>query len=348
MKMQRHLLIVLTVIAVFFALHFGRPILLPLAFALFLIGLLWPLMVWFRRFMPRTMAFVATLLAFVACLWAFGWVTNKTARVAIERWPQYQPRFEEMSSTWRERATGWGFSVGGNDAGGEGESSSSSSSSKGPARAILGSFMAFVEGALLTFALMALGLLEIEAYGNKIARAGPSAGSRFVAAARRVSSRFGRYFYTRTVMGVIQGVATGLFAWAVGLDLPLVWGVLSALLNYIPTIGSVLAVVPPSLFALVQFPQSGKALLVVGGLAAVQIVLGNYVDPRIQGRWLSLSPVVVLLSVAFWGWLWGPAGALIAVPITLAFVIAGQEFPSLRPLSILLASEPDEDDGEEA
>jgi predicted PurR-regulated permease PerM len=351
--MDRPLLIVLTVIAVFFALHFGRPILLPVAFALFLIGLLWPLMVWFRRWMHRTLAFVATLLAFIACLWAFGWVTNKTARVAIERWPHYQPRFEELSSTWRERATSWGFSVGGDDAGREGEpssssaSSSSSSSSKGPARAILGSFMAFVEGALLTFALMALGLLEIEAYANKIARAAPSAGSRFLAAARRVSSRFGRYFYTRTVMGVIQGVATGLFAWAVGLDLPLVWGLLSALLNYIPTIGSVLAVVPPSLFALVQFPQSGKALLVVGGLAAVQIILGNYVDPRIQGRWLSLSPVVVLLSVAFWGWLWGPAGALIAVPITLAMVIAGQEFPSLRPLSILLASEPEEDDGKD-
>ena len=108
--------------------------------------------------------------------------------------------------------------------------------------------------------------------------------------------------------------------------------------RFVP-VGSVLAVVPPSLFALVQFPQSSKALLVIGGLAAVQIILGNYVDPRIQGRWLSLSPFVVLLSVAFWGWLWGPAGALIAVPITLAMVVAGKEFPSLRPLSVLLAEE---------
>lgn len=334
-RARQGLLVVLATVAVFAALHFARPVLLPVAFALFLIGLLWPVMTWFRRWMPRTIAFVATLLTLVATLWAFGWVMTTTSRKAVERWPQYQPRFEELSNTWSERARSWGLSIGGGASAG----SSPSSASGGQARRAAGSFVSFVEGALLTIAFTVLGLLEVEAYGRKLATIHSSAGPRVVAAARRASSRFGRYFYTRTVMGVIQGVATGLFAWAVGLDLPLVWGVLSALLNYIPTIGSVLAVVPPSLFALVQFPQSSKALLVVGGLAAVQIILGNYVDPRIQGRWLSLSPFVVLLSVAFWGFLWGPGGALIAVPITLALVVAGQEFPSLRPLSVLLAEE---------
>ena len=333
-RARSRLLLVLAVVAALFALHFARPVLLPVAFAVFLIGLLWPVMAWLRRFLPRSLAFVATLLTFAACLWAFGWVLTAASKAAVDRWPEYQPRFEELATTWSERAKSWGLSIGGGE-----ESGSSSSGAGGQARRAAGSFVSFVEGALLTIAFMALGLLEIEAFGRKLVSIDPSGGPRVVSAARRVASRFGRYFYTRTVMGVIQGVATGLFAWAVGLDLPFVWGVLSALLNYIPTIGSVLAVVPPSLFALVQFPQPGKALMVVGGLAAVQIILGNYVDPRIQGRWLSLSPFVVLLSVAFWGFLWGPGGALIAVPITLALVIAGQEFPSLRPLSVLLAEE---------
>jgi len=341
MKMQRHLLVVLTVVAVFFALHFGRPILLPLAFALFLIALLWPLQVWFARRMPRGIAFLATLLTLAACSWAFGWILSTTAGAAIDRWPRYESRFDELRTTWRARAESVGLPVGG------AEEKSSSAESSGQMRGAAHGFMSFAEGALLTLALTVLGLLEVEAYRAKLTRVSSAGGARIAAAATRASSRFGRYFYTRTVMGLIQGVATGLFAWGVGLDLPLVWGVLSALLNYIPTIGSVLAVVPPSLFALVQFPDPGKALLVVGGLAAVQIVLGNYVDPRIQGKWLSLSPFVVLLSVAFWGFLWGPAGALIAVPITLALVIAGEEFPWLRPLSVLLASEADGDDGKD-
>jgi predicted PurR-regulated permease PerM len=334
-RARNRLLVVLAAVAVLFALHFARPVLLPVAFAVFLMGLLWPVMAWLRRRMPRTLAFVATLLVFAACLWAFGWVLTAASKAAVDRWPEYQPRFEELASSWSERAKSWGLSIGG----GEVSGSTSAGGASGQARRAAGSFVSFVEGALLTIAFVALGLLEIEAFGRKVVSINPSGGARVVSAARRVASRFGRYFYTRTVMGVIQGVATGLFAWAVGLDLPFVWGVLSALLNYIPTIGSVLAVVPPSLFALVQFPQPGKALMVVGGLAAVQIVLGNYVDPRIQGRWLSLSPFVVLLSVAFWGFLWGPAGALIAVPITLALVVAGREFPSLRPLSVLLAEE---------
>src|SRR5687768_9275306 len=97
----RHgLLVVLATVAVFFALHFARPVLLPVAFALFLIGLLWPVLKWFRRWMPRTLAFVATLLTLVASLWAFGWVLTTTSRAAVERWPVYQPRFEELSQTW--------------------------------------------------------------------------------------------------------------------------------------------------------------------------------------------------------------------------------------------------------
>src|SRR5688500_13608847 len=169
-RARNRLLVVLAAVAVFCALHFARPVLLPVAFALFLIGLLWPVMTWFRRWLPRTLAFVATLLTLTAGLWAFGWVMTTTSRAAVECWPQYQPRFEELSTRWSKRAQSWGLSVG--DGGSSGsaseEGSSSSRGSGGAAHRAAGSFVAFVEGALLTIAFTVLGLLEVEAYGRKL------------------------------------------------------------------------------------------------------------------------------------------------------------------------------------
>jgi predicted PurR-regulated permease PerM len=326
---QGRLLAVLTVVAVLYGLRIARPVALPLAFALFLIALLWPVQSLFRRRMPAKLAFLATLLVLAAGLWAFGWAIAACVNAAMDRWPQYEPRFGELTREWRARAGHWGIQPGG-----EGQQRSWTDGA-------LRSAFTLGEGALLTLALTILGLLEVHAFRDKVAALG-SDGARVIKSAETASSRFGRYFAARTVMGVIQGVVTGAFAWAVGLDLAFVWGVLSALLNYVPTIGSALAVIPPALFALVQFREPGKALLVVGGLTAIQLVLGNYVDPRIQGRVLSLSPFVVLLSIAFWGWLWGPAGALIAVPITIAMVIAGQMFPSVRGLDVLFSERKEE------
>jgi predicted PurR-regulated permease PerM len=336
-------LAILTAVAAVYALKLSSAVTLPLAFALFLIALLWPLQSGLERRLPRTAAFVTTVLVLFVALGLFGWILAACAEEAIDRWPRYEPRFEELKRTWGARLEGLGLAGGGAGAQqGEGAPGGSAGVAGRGAKAAV----AFVEGGLLTLALAVLGLLEVRSFRDKLVSAfGGSAGGRLADSARQASSRFGRYFATRTVLGAIQGVATALFAWAVGLDLALVWGVTSALLNYVPTIGSALAVIPPALFALVQFPTPGKALMVAGGLAAVQIVLGNYVDPRIQGRRLSLSPFVVLLAVSFWGWVWGPGGALIAVPIVIALVILGQEFDALRPAAVLLSGESDDEEG---
>jgi predicted PurR-regulated permease PerM len=125
-----------------------------------------------------------------------------------------------------------------------------------------------------------------------------------------------------------------------GLDFAFVWGVLAFLLNYIPTIGSAVAVIPPTLFSLVQFDSLGRPLAVLLGMVLLQIVFGNYVDPLIEGRLLALSPMVVLASVVFWGWVWGVPGALLGVPITIGIVIAADHFPKTRWIARMLAEEP--------
>jgi predicted PurR-regulated permease PerM len=118
-------------------------------------------------------------------------------------------------------------------------------------------------------------------------------------------------------------------------DLALVWGLLAFVLNFIPTLGSIIAAIIPALVATVfQGPAIGAGVLV--GLAIIQTILGNFVDPKLQGKYLKLSPFVALLSIVFWGWVWGIPGAFIGVPMTAAIALFANEFQASRPISIML------------
>ncbi len=155
-----------------------------------------------------------------------------------------------------------------------------------------------------------------------------------------------RYMAIKTLISAATGVAAGLLTAFIGVDFPLLWGLLAFLLNYIPNIGSIIAGTPPVLLALLQLGP-GPALGVVGGYLAINIVMGNFVEPRYMGRGLGLSPLVVLLSVVFWGWLLGPVGALLSVPLTMTAKIGFEASPRTRDLAVLLgptpAIEPDDE-----
>jgi AI-2 transport protein TqsA len=134
----------------------------------------------------------------------------------------------------------------------------------------------------------------------------------------------------------VTGILTGLYYWLVGIEFPFVWGLLATVLNFVRTIGSIVAIVPPTLFAL-AFGGFGTAALALVGLSVIQFTMGNAVDPALQGNALQLSETVVLLSVVFWGWLWGIGGAFIAVPLTIAVVLLCEEFEPMRPIAKFLS-----------
>jgi predicted PurR-regulated permease PerM len=144
-------------------------------------------------------------------------------------------------------------------------------------------------------------------------------------------------------------LATLLLTLAFGLDLWMLWGLLAFLLEFVPTIGSVLAVIPPALYAAVQFDGLARPLGLTLALTVMQLFLGNYVDPKIEGRMLSLSPFVVLASIVLWAWVWGAAGALLGVPLTIAVTTIARHFDGTRWLWALLTTpqhEPDEEAGD--
>jgi predicted PurR-regulated permease PerM len=190
---------------------------------------------------------------------------------------------------------------------------------------------------LLALAFCALGLAEADALRARLARAAPGArGANALAVADESARAFRRYAWVKSLTSLLTGAVTWGAALAIGLPLAWVWGFLAFLLEYVPTVGSVLAVVPPTLMALADGGPSRAltTLLVVGGL---QVLLGNVVDPKIEGRLMTVSPFVVLLSIAVWGWLWGAVGALLAVPLTVALAVACRHAPGLGGVAALLA-----------
>lgn len=328
---RARLLAVIAAVLVLAFLKWSHVATMPLAFAVFLIALAWPLQERLEARVPRWAAFTVTVLVLLLLLGGFIGALVWGGRAVAERAPEYADRVQALYGQLAERARTAGIPL---PAGGAG-----SLLGGGLARSAAAALASSVSLILLVVALVILGLIEVHDFRAKALRAfrHPERGEGLVAAVREIVAKYQRYLLARIVAALIQGVTYWLFALLVGLDFAFVWALMAFLLNFIPTLGSIVAVVPPTLFALVQFDGFGRPLLVFAGLAVLQIVCGNYIDPLIQGRYLQLSPVVVLISVVFWGWIWGIGGALLGVPLTVGLVIAADHFPNTRWIARMLA-----------
>lgn len=158
--------------------------------------------------------------------------------------------------------------------------------------------------------------------------------SRFGGAVRDIQ----RYLAIKTAIGLATGTLIAIWLGIIGVDFPVLWGMLAFLLNFIPNVGSLIAAVPAILFAMLQLgPWSG--VLAAAGYLTVNIGLGNLVEPHLMGRRFGLSTLVVIISLVFWGWLWGPVGMLLSVPLTVVLRIALEYTDDLRWLAVLLSNQ---------
>lgn len=150
-----------------------------------------------------------------------------------------------------------------------------------------------------------------------------------------------RYMEIKTVVSVLTGAAVTLWLMIVGLDYPLLWGLLAFIFNYVPNIGSIIAAVPALMLAIIQLGWGG-VVLVAAGYLAINTLVGNLLEPRLMGRKLGLSTLVVFLSLVFWGWVLGPVGMLLSVPLTMTVKIALDTQEETRWVAVLLGSESSE------
>jgi predicted PurR-regulated permease PerM len=148
-----------------------------------------------------------------------------------------------------------------------------------------------------------------------------------------------QYIALKTLVSLATGIVSYFTLLFIGVDAPAFWAFLIFILNYIPNIGSLIATLFPAIFALFQFGELTQGFLVLFIVGSIQMVIGNFAEPRIMGNSLNISPLVVLLTLAVWGVMWGITGMLLSVPITIILIIIMAEFPSTRPVAILLSQD---------
>ena len=200
-------------------------------------------------------------------------------------------------------------------------------------------FIAFITNAILVMIFLVFMLLAKPFANDKLRAALPDRADTLIAITNTISRQIGAYLGALFVISLVTGLLVwGALAW-IGVEFAFTWGLLAFVLNFVPTLGSIVASIPPVLMALVQHaPDIWPAVGVAAVLFVIQQTLGNFIAPKVYGDRLNLSPVVILLFLVFWGWLWGITGALLAVPLAAAIQIALAHIPALAPLAVLMGS----------
>jgi predicted PurR-regulated permease PerM len=333
-QIRARLLAVTTTILVIAALKLGQVVILPLVTAMFLIILIWPVYAWLEKYTPRWVAFLGSMLALLLVLGVFVGLFALSASQLAEHMDDLRGQTQEVAGQVKDWAERHNLPV----PGGSEEGASGLENATPFLMQVVRRVQSMVGLLALVVGFLMLGLLEVNDYHDKIRKhLHQGTGDTLLDVSRESANRMRRYILALTLTCIVSGVASGVFALIIGLKLALLWGLLSFLLNYIPTLGPLVAVFPPTLFALLDSDGYGFVAGVFLGMGAIQFLIGNFIDPKIEGWALALSPVAVLLAIVFWGWLWGVLGALLAVPITMVIVIVCQQFEQTKWIAALLS-----------
>jgi predicted PurR-regulated permease PerM len=191
----------------------------------------------------------------------------------------------------------------------------------------------------MTLVLLYFLLASGDLFLRKVVRLLPRLTDKKVAVevARRIESNISRYLLLVSVINAGVGVTVGLAMWGIGLPNPMLWGVMVTVLNFIPYVGPLMSQVVLALVGVMTFDSIGHALVAPGIYLAIDILQANFVTPAVLGHRLELNPVVIFLAIAFWTWLWGVAGALLAVPLLTTLKIFCEAYEPLSSVSELLS-----------
>ncbi len=322
------------------ALYLARSVMTPVAFALFIIALVWPLQ---RRLKTRLPQLVAILLTAAVALFAIGigcwlivWGFGRIAQWVIANSARLQDLYLHLADLLEQRGLYAAELI---------AEQFNMSWIVGVVRGIGASLQGIVSFALVTFIFVILGLLELEPLGRRLGRIGDGTfGAAAIDVAAQIAGRLQTYMLVRFGMSVLTGLGFWAFTAAYGLELQREWGVIAFVLNFIPFIGSFIATLLPTLFAAAQYESFSSAVWVFLGLNVVQFIVGSYIEPRVAGAAVSISPFMVLFAVFFWAMLWGIAGAFIGVPILIALASLCAKNPVTRGIEIVLSADAATDD----
>jgi AI-2 transport protein TqsA len=324
---------IIAVVLVSAAIYFGRLVLEPVAFVLFTMALVEPFQKSVEARMGKPMALILTillaLLVISLLVLAIVWSIGEVAHWGVANVDRFQSLYMRVNQ-WLESHEIFTVDL---------SNSFDSSSLVGVFKAVAVQINYFMGFALVVFLFLMFGLAErgdfkikLEALDKKLS------GWSLLETTSRIAEKIRKYMLIRTLASAVTGFAVFIFAVAVGLDLAVAWGIISFVLNYIPYIGPLVAVILPVIFATAQFESWQMAAIIFGSLYLIQFVIGSYLEPMLTGNALAISPFVMLFAFLIWDFLWGMPGAFIGLPVTIALFTIWEQNPSTRWIANLMST----------
>jgi len=287
---------------------------------------------------PRVLSILLVVIIIITGMYVFGMVLFTSGKMIIDQYPQYEDRFttiynwiagvfelpnnQELSfwqNLWDQEAIRlWVRDL---------------------TFLISNTSVKFLSSAVLVVLFMVFIMFEASFFKEKLTAAFKNRGPSIDKMGNEIIAQVTRYLGTKFLFSLANGIIYAVVFHLVGLEFAIVWGVIQFLLNFIPTLGSIAAGVGISFFALIQFwPNPVPIIIVIATILIVNLILSNILDPKIIGDRVGISPLVILISLSIWGFLWGFAGMLLAVPMTVIIKIICENIPIMEPISILISS----------
>ncbi|MFP4329220.1 MAG: AI-2E family transporter [Alkalispirochaetaceae bacterium] len=326
------LLLIIAVVAVGAVLRLMGGIFIPLVIALLLSFVFSPAVSVMVRFkVPRFVAITVVLALFLAAGFLLGLIVYSSVESLVRQFPRYQERITVLLQEALAEVDVPSQVIQGVDVTGRVRSALFRVSSD---------FMTFASSFTVVLIFLLFLLMEKPYLRRKVSSALKDHTTRKIAIIfAHINSQIGRYIAVKLFVSLLTAVVVYISFNLIGVDFAFIWGVLTFLFNFIPSIGSVAITFLSTAFAVLQFlPDWTSILATFASMGTAQFLIGNVLDPKLLGDRLNLSPVIILFSLLAWGWLWGVAGLFLAVPLTVAMKIAFENIPGLEPIGILMGT----------
>jgi len=323
----------LAILATGGVLHLLQRVFIPLVLAILLSFILMPIVKRLLKWhIPRVLAIILVILLLFIGIYLIAMFLYGSTQSFMERLGFYQSRFDQIIATiWTQldlpdevlASFNW------------------TSTLQSQALSLSGSFVSFVGTLGMVILFVIFMLIEDPLSFKKLRYAFPEGRTsvRISRMIRDITQQVSRYLTVKLLISSGTGILVGVTLWLIGLDFALMWGVFAVLLNFIPNIGSMLVMIITIVMSLIQFyPDWNPIIATMIIMPIIQVLMGNILDPKLSGDQLDLSPLFILISLVFWGWIWGIVGMFLAVPLlgTMKIICANISF--LRPISIIIGT----------
>lgn len=311
----------------------AASLLIPFLLSVFIAVLSAPIMGWLRRKgIPEFLALILVLAGFMLTGVLLVTFVGSTINAFYQDLPTYESKLTALTAETADRLRTYGVDIS-REALAE---MVNPAAAMGMVRNVFNGLSSVLANTFLILFTVAFMLLEASSLPAKLKR---TLGEQTQALEHfgRFSHLVQRYLVMKTIVSLFTGVSIGIALAIIGVDYSIMWALVAFLLNYIPTIGSIIAAVPAVLVALIQLGP-GEALITAIVYLAANTFYGNIVEPKMMGQTLGLSTLVVFLSLVFWGWVLGPVGMLLSIPLTMVVKIALETRDSTRWIAVLLGN----------